>query len=31
MTTAGYAFLGLAWLLISALTIFCYKKILWDD
>ena len=31
MTTAGYIFMGLAWAAITALTVFCYKKILWDD
>ncbi len=30
MTTAGYAFMGLAWAVITCLTAFCYKKILWD-
>jgi hypothetical protein len=30
MTTAGYLFMGLAWAAISGLTVFCYKKILWD-
>ncbi len=30
MTAAGYIFVGLAWAVISALTVFCYKKILWD-
>jgi len=31
MTGAGYLFLGIAWAVISGLTIFCYKKILFDD
>jgi len=30
MSTAGYLFLGLAWALITGLTVFCYKKILFD-
>ena len=28
MTGAGYLFMGLAWTVITGLTIFCYKKIL---
>ena len=30
MTTAGYLFMAGAWILISGLTAFCYKKILID-
>jgi len=31
MTTAGIIFMGLAWAIIGGLTVFCYKRILWDD
>lgn len=30
MTTAGYLFLAGAWIGITALTVFCYKRILFD-
>jgi hypothetical protein len=30
MTTAGYVFMAGAWIGICGLTIFCYKKILFD-
>ena len=31
MTPAGYIFMALAWALITALTAFCYKKVLFDN
>ncbi len=31
MTPYGYLFMGLAWVVIIALTGFCYKKLLFDD
>ncbi len=31
MTLYGYLFMGLAWAVIIALTVFCYKKLLFDD
>jgi hypothetical protein len=30
MTGAGYVFMGIAWAVIGGLTIFCYKRILFD-
>ena len=31
MTGAGYVFMGLAWAMITGLTVFCYKKIFFDN
>ena len=31
MTLEGYLFMALAWAVIIALTVFCYKKILFED
>ena len=31
MTFYGYLFMALAWTAIIGLTVFCYKKLLFDD
>ena len=31
MTLYGYLFMALAWTVIISLTVFCYKKILFED